>query len=93
MIVYGIQRDYRYTIVPFLQGAGAELEPIVRVVPYDILLPRTNLPRAKRLLRATDRVKYAEVPPDERFFAELEDDLRGFIDATKPVSMSEARRP
>ncbi len=56
-------------------------------------LPRTNLPRAKRLLRATDRVKYAEVPPDERFFAELEDDLRGFIDATKPVSMSEAKRP
>lgn len=56
-------------------------------------LPRTNLPRAKRLLRATDRVKYAEVPPDERFFAELEDDLRGFIDATKPVSMSEARTP
>jgi hypothetical protein len=56
-------------------------------------LPRTNLPRAKRLLRATDRVKYAEVPPDERFFAELEDDLRGFIDATKPVSMSEAKAP
>lgn len=56
-------------------------------------LPRTNLPRAKRLLRATDRVKYAEVPPDERFFAELEDDLRGFIDATRPVSMSEANKP
>lgn len=56
-------------------------------------LPRTNLPRAQRLLRATDRVKYAEVPPDDHFFAELEDDLRGFIDATRPVSLTQAKKP
>ncbi|MCB9663128.1 MAG: hypothetical protein H6732_03375 [Alphaproteobacteria bacterium] len=49
-------------------------------------LPKLNVPRARRLLMATDRVKYAEVPPGESFFDQLESDLHGFVDATRPRS-------
>lgn len=87
-----IFRTYAEAALAFPARANSTSETLEHLESLTAL-PRTNLPRAKRLLRATDRVKYAEVPPDERFFAELEDDLRGFIDATRPVSMSEARKP
>jgi hypothetical protein len=47
-------------------------------------LPRENIPRARRLLRATDRVKYAEAKPGADFFDDLDSDLRAFIDSTRP---------
>lgn len=63
-------------------------------------LPEGNPARAKRLLRATDRVKFAEERPgmgkDEAvaaWLAELDADLRGFVDSTRPVGLSrDARR-
>jgi hypothetical protein len=58
-------------------------------------LPDGNVPRAKRLLRAVDRVKFAEERPgagrDEavaEWLGELDADLRGFVESTRPVGMS-----
>ena len=48
-------------------------------------LPEGNVPRAKRLLRATDLVKYAEHTAEGDFFDDLDADLRAFIDATRPA--------
>ena len=47
-------------------------------------LPDPHVQRARRLLRATDLVKYAERRPDGDFFDGLHDDLTTFIDATRP---------
>lgn len=49
-------------------------------------LPKENLPRAKRLLRATDLVKFAEKDPRGEFFDDLDSDLRAFVDSTRPRS-------
>lgn len=49
-------------------------------------LPEGNVPRVRRLLRATDRVKYAGDQPGSLFFEELDSDLRALIDATRPRS-------
>jgi hypothetical protein len=47
-------------------------------------LPEGNVTRAKRLLRATDRVKYADAKPGADVFDELDADLRAFIADTRP---------
>lgn len=47
-------------------------------------LAEGNVPRVRRLLQATDRVKYAGARPSERFFEDLDADLRGVIDSTRP---------
>jgi hypothetical protein len=47
-------------------------------------LPTGNVPRARRLLRATDRVKYAEARPGVDFFEDLDADLRAFVGSTRP---------
>lgn len=47
-------------------------------------LPEGNVPRARRLLRATDRVKFAEDRPEGDFFDDLDADLRAFVASTRP---------
>jgi len=47
-------------------------------------LPEGNVPRAKRLLRATDRVKFAEHRPGADLFEDLDADLRAFVGSTRP---------
>lgn len=47
-------------------------------------LPDGNVPRAKRLLQATDLVKYAEEDADGAFLAHLDSDLRAFVGGTRP---------
>ncbi len=47
------------------------------------------LPRASRLLRATDRVKYADESTTTELFQRLDDDLRLFIAQTRPSMMQE----
>ncbi len=49
-----------------------------------VALPEGNVPRIRRLLRATDRVKYAGDNPGAYFFEELDADLRAVIDSTRP---------
>lgn len=47
-------------------------------------LPEGNVPRAKRVLRAADRIKFAEHRPDGDWLVELDADLRAFVDSTRP---------
>lgn len=47
-------------------------------------LPQGNVPRAKRVLRATDRVRFAEERPAGEWLAELDADLRAFVESTRP---------
>ncbi|MEM6925759.1 MAG: hypothetical protein AAF602_02425 [Myxococcota bacterium] len=53
-------------------------------------LPKGNVPRAKRLLRATDRIKFAEERPTDELIDELDADLRAFIEATRPSTVRSA---
>jgi hypothetical protein len=48
-------------------------------------LPEGNVTRAQRILRATDRVKFAEDRPAEDWLAELDADLRAFVQSTRPT--------
>lgn len=43
-----------------------------------------DLHRARKLLRATDLVKFADQTTEGAFFDEMDADLRAFIDSTKP---------
>lgn len=47
-------------------------------------LPEGNVPRARRMLRAADRVKFAEERPVGGWVEELDSDLRAFVDSTRP---------
>lgn len=47
-------------------------------------LEEGNVPRARALLRATDRVKYADARAGEDLFEELDADLRAFVGSTRP---------
>lgn len=53
-------------------------------------LPEGNVPRARRLLRATDRIKYADARTTEELLEELDADLRAFVGSTRPQRWEEA---
>jgi hypothetical protein len=55
-------------------------------------LPDGNVTRAQRVLRATDRVKFAEErPADHDWLAELDADLRAFVASTRPRVWAESQ--
>src|SRR5690606_19878631 len=56
-------------------------------------LPQGNVPRVRRLLRATDRVKYAGDTPEHALLEEWDADLRALIDATRPRSWTPTDTP
>ncbi len=77
-----IFREYVEAIAHFNATAWTTPEIVAELAErpqYD----KDNPARAKRLLRATDRVKYAEAGTSEQFFDELEADLFEFIGATQ----------
>ncbi|MBT3220935.1 MAG: hypothetical protein HN348_17765 [Proteobacteria bacterium] len=53
-------------------------------------LPEGNVDRAKRLLQATDLVKFADQVPGSGFFDDLDDDLRTFVGTTRPHRWGES---
>lgn len=62
-------------------------------------LPEGNVPRARRVLRAADRVKFAEERPGvdgktavAMWLEELDADLRGFVDSTRPSAWTGSPR-
>lgn len=81
-----IFRAYTEVVLAFPARAFTTTEILAHLEGLPALA-RTNLPRAKRLLRATDRVKYAEAQPGGGFFDELEADLHAFVDATRPRAL------
>lgn len=83
-----IWREYTEAVLGFPASAWTTTEILghLRGLAH---LPEGNVPRAKRLLRATDRVKFAEHDPERDFFDDLDADLRGFVDSTRPRNWTE----
>jgi hypothetical protein len=77
-----IFRAYAEAVLDFPARAWSTTETLEHLASLG-QLPQENVPRARRLLGATDRVKYADDLPSERFFEDLDSDLRAFIDSTR----------
>ena len=79
-----IFREYAEAALHFPAAKWTTTETLAHLgaLPH---LEAGNLPRARRLLRATDRVKYAEEAPGVDLFEELDADLRAFVSSTRPV--------
>jgi hypothetical protein len=83
-----IFRDYVEEVLEFPATAWTSTETLRRMAELEHL-HIDNVPRAKRLLRATDRVKYAEAGLDAGLFEDLDDDLRNFVSTTRPHAWGE----
>lgn len=84
-----IFREYTEEVLKFPATAWTTTETVDHLAAMRHL-PEGNVPRAKRLLRATDRVKFAEHQPGVDFFEELDADLRAFVGTTAPRTWQEA---
>lgn len=80
-----IFREYAEAVLSFPAGSWTTTE-ILNHLRGLAHMPEGNVPRAKRLLRATDRVKFAEHDPERDFFEDLDSDLRAFVQSTRPQS-------
>lgn len=80
-----IFREYTEEVLQFPAVSWTTTEILARLGEM-AHLPSGNLARAKKLLRVTDLVKYADVSPEGRFFEELDADLRAFVSSTRPRS-------
>lgn len=78
-----IFREYTQGALNFPATAWTTTEIMIflRDLPH---LPDGNLVRAKSLLRATDRVKYADGKATGPFFEELDSHFRAFLESTRP---------
>lgn len=78
-----IFREYTDVVLGFPASAWTTTETVnhLRGLSH---LPEGNVPRARRLLRATDKVKFAEARPGQDFFDDLDADLRAFVGSTRP---------
>lgn len=79
-----IFRDYTEAALGFEASAWTTSE-ILRQLRAMTRLPEGNVPRAKRMLRATDRIKFAEERPTEELIEELDADLRAYVSDTRPA--------
>jgi hypothetical protein len=80
-----IFREYMEEVLRFQATAWTTTE-ILEQLRTMAFLPEGNVPRARRLLRATDRIKFADAQARAEMFEELDADLRGFLDSTRPRS-------
>lgn len=76
-------RDYLEAVLAFPATAWTTTETLghLRSLSH---LQEHHVPEARRLLRATDRVKYAGDRPGQDLFERLTEDLSGFVAATRP---------
>jgi len=84
-------RAYTEEVLAFPASAWTTTE-IVAKLKAMTQLPEGNVPRAKRLLRATDRIKFADAKAGEDLFEELDADLRAFVGSTRPAAWQEPSR-
>lgn len=80
-------REYTEEVLAFPAVSWTTTE-IVDKLQGMVHLPQGNVPRAKKLLNATDLIKYAEVAPGTDFFEEMDADLRAFVASTRPAAWS-----
>lgn len=78
-----IFRTYTEAVFAFPATAWTTTEILQRLQGMTHL-PDGNVPRAKRMLQATDLIKYAEEEADGEFLEHLDADLRAFIGSTRP---------
>lgn len=78
-----IFREYMEEVLRFPATAWTTTETLAHLQGLSFL-PEGNVGRAKRLLRATDRVKFADAAARQEMFVELDADLRAFLDHTRP---------
>jgi hypothetical protein len=83
-----IFREYAEAVLHFPATRWTTSETLQHLEQLS-LLAADNVPRARRLLRATDRIKYAGDTPRSRLFDELDGDLRSFVTATRPARFSD----
>lgn len=76
-------REYTEAVLGFPATSWTTTE-ILQQLRQLAHLPQGNVPRAKRLLQATDRVKYADARVGNDLFEELDADLRAFVSSTRP---------
>jgi hypothetical protein len=78
-----IFREYAGVVLGFSATAWTTTEILAHLRGL-AHLPEGNVPRARRLLRATDRVKFADHKPGTDLFEDLDADLRAFVGTTRP---------
>jgi len=83
-----IFREYLEAVFDFPATAWTTSEILDRLGTLTLLVEK-NVPQARALLRATDRVKFADGEAGARLFGELDKDLRSFIDDTRPRRFGE----
>lgn len=83
-----LYREYTEEVLAFPATAWTTTEILTKLQAMT-QLPEGNVPRAKRLLRATDRIKFAEAKPGSDLFDELDSDLRAFVGSTRPAAWRE----
>ncbi len=85
-------REYTEAVFTFPATAFTTPQLLARLseMPY---LPEANIGRAQRLLRATDRIKFADESARGSLFEELDDALRAFVADTRPSSWSSGEEP
>lgn len=81
-----IFRTYAEDALRFPAASGTTPE-VLEALSAIRNLDEANLPRAKRLLRATDLMKFAEADATEALFTDLDSDLKGFVESTRPRRM------
>jgi hypothetical protein len=80
-----IFREYVEAVLGFEATSRTTRELLDRLEGM-VHLPEGNVVRARRVLRAADRIKFAEHRPAGDWLQELDADLRGFVRDTRPVS-------
>jgi hypothetical protein len=78
-----IFREYAEIVLRFPATKWTTSETLTHLQKLEHL-PEGNVPRARSLLRATDRVKYAGEGAKAELFEELDADLRAFVATTRP---------
>lgn len=82
-----IFREYTEEVLAFPATSWTTSEILTHLAGL-ARLAEANGPRARRLLRATDRVKYAEAGTTAELFEQLDGDLRAFVDSTRPRALA-----
>jgi hypothetical protein len=78
-----ILRDYQEAVLgfPATTWTTSEILEKLQGMPH---LPDGNVGRARRILRATDYIKFADEAAQQALFEELDDAFRAFVGTTRP---------
>ncbi len=90
--IAAIFRDYAEAVLGFPATAWTTSEILAHLGGL-AHLPDGSVGRARRILRATDRIKFADSAARDTLFEELDDALRTFVGTTRPTSWDPTTDP